>query len=95
MVISTITLNKWFLPPYFIALFALRIIRSGFSHPQQIYIPLAFSFILTRADLAIYPNIDQYFPLIFYLAALLWPKVFEFSLKVNFILAYVAPWQIR
>uniref|UniRef100_A0A158Q7T0 Pecanex-like protein n=1 Tax=Elaeophora elaphi TaxID=1147741 RepID=A0A158Q7T0_9BILA len=94
MVISTITSNKWTLHPYFIALFALRILRSAFSQPQLMFLPLAFSFLLTKADLAKYPHIDRYFPLLFYFAALVWPKLLEFSLKINFILAYVAPWQI-
>ncbi|EJD75556.1 hypothetical protein LOAG_17322 [Loa loa] len=94
LVISTITSNKWTLHPYFIALFALRILRSAFSQPQLMFLPLAFSFLLTKADLAKYSNIDHYFPLLFYLATLIWPKLLEFSLKINFILAYVAPWQI-
>ncbi|KAM3719263.1 Pecanex-like protein [Dirofilaria immitis] len=94
LVISTVTSNKWTLHPYFIALFALRILRSAFSQPQLMFLPLAFSFLLTKADLAKHSDIDRYFPLFFYLAALFWPKVLEFSLKINFILAYVAPWQI-
>ncbi|KAK6104128.1 Pecanex protein (C-terminus) family protein [Brugia pahangi] len=93
-VVSSITINKWTLHPYFIALFALRILRSAFSQPQLIFLPLAFSFLLTKADLAKYSDIDRYFPLLFYLATLVWPKLLEFSLKINFILAYVAPWQI-
>ncbi|VDK67390.1 unnamed protein product [Litomosoides sigmodontis] len=94
LVISTITNNKWTLHPYFIALFSLRILRSAFSQSQLMFLPLAFSFLLTKADLAKYSNIDRYFPLFFYFAALVWPKLVEFSLKINFILAYVAPWQI-
>uniref|UniRef100_A0A8R1XL01 Pecanex-like protein n=1 Tax=Onchocerca volvulus TaxID=6282 RepID=A0A8R1XL01_ONCVO len=94
LVISTITSNKWTLHPYFIALFALRILRSAFSQPQLMFLPLAFSFLLTKADLAKYSDIDRYFPLFFYLATLVWPKLLEFSLKINFILAYIAPWQI-
>ncbi|CAG9536856.1 unnamed protein product [Cercopithifilaria johnstoni] len=94
LVTSTITNNKWALHPYFIALFALRILRSAFSQPQLMFLPLAFSFLLTQADLAKYSDIDRYFPLLFYFAALVWPKLLEFSLKINFILAYVAPWQI-
>ncbi|OZC11324.1 hypothetical protein X798_01740 [Onchocerca flexuosa] len=94
LVISTITSNKWTLHPYFIALFALRILRSAFSQPQLMFLPLAFSFLLTKADLAKYSDIDRYFPLFFYLVTLVWPKLLEFSLKINFILAYIAPWQI-
>ncbi|VDO33843.1 unnamed protein product, partial [Onchocerca flexuosa] len=94
LVISTITSNKWTLHPYFIALFALRILRSAFSQPQLMFLPLAFSFLLTKADLAKYSDIDRYFPLFFYMVTLVWPKLLEFSLKINFILAYIAPWQI-
>ncbi|VDN04328.1 unnamed protein product [Thelazia callipaeda] len=94
LVASTVTSNKWTLHPYFIALFAFRILRSAFSQPQLVFIPLGFSFLLTKADFAGYSNIDLYFPLLFYTAAFIWPKVVEFSLKINFILAYVAPWQI-
>ncbi|VDM21560.1 unnamed protein product [Wuchereria bancrofti] len=87
-VVSSITSNKWTLHPYFIALFALRILRSAFSQPQLMFLPLAFSFLLTKADLAKYSDIDRYFPLLFYLATLVWPKLLEFSLKINFILAW-------
>ncbi|CAD5210207.1 unnamed protein product [Bursaphelenchus okinawaensis] len=34
------------------------------------------------------------FLLLFYLLALLWPKVEELLLKLNFIFVYIAPWQI-
>ncbi|EJW79920.1 hypothetical protein WUBG_09171, partial [Wuchereria bancrofti] len=85
-VVSSITSNKWTLHPYFIALFALRILRSAFSQPQLMFLPLAFSFLLTKADLAKYSDIDRYFPLLFYLATLVWPKLLEFSLKINLFL---------
>ncbi|MCP9261829.1 Pecanex-like protein 3 [Dirofilaria immitis] len=62
LVISTVTSNKWTLHPYFIALFALRILRSAFSQPQLMFLPLAFSFLLTKADLAKHSDIDRYFP---------------------------------
>uniref|UniRef100_A0A9J2PCS3 Pecanex-like protein n=1 Tax=Ascaris lumbricoides TaxID=6252 RepID=A0A9J2PCS3_ASCLU len=94
LVISTTSQNNWSLHPYFIALFSLRVLRSAFSQPQLLYIPLAFSFLLVHTDLSAYEHIEGYFPLILYLASILWPKALELALKLNFILAYVAPWQI-
>uniref|UniRef100_A0A0M3KC02 Pecanex-like protein n=1 Tax=Anisakis simplex TaxID=6269 RepID=A0A0M3KC02_ANISI len=94
MIVSTISVNKWTLHPYFLALFSLRLLRSAYCQPQLLYIPLAFSFLLIHADLSVLTNIDAYFPLIVYLSVLIWPKAMEVALKLNFILAYVAPWQI-
>ncbi|KHN71696.1 Protein pecanex, partial [Toxocara canis] len=95
LIISTISQNDWVLHPYFTALFSLRLLRSAFSQPQLLYIPLVFSFLLVRADLSAFAHVDDYFPLILYLSVLVWPKAMEVALKLNFIVAYVAPWQIR
>lgn len=94
LVVSTISVNCWALHPCFLALFGMRLLRSGFSQPQLLYVPLGFSILLTKFDLAAFKGIENYFPLILFISAILWPKIIELALKLNFILAYVAPWQI-
>lgn len=72
---------------------ALRLLRGAFCHPQLLYMPLAAALLLTSVDLRRYAY-DAYFPLIFYSLVIIWPKILELMLKMEFVLAYIAPWQI-
>uniref|UniRef100_A0A0N5AAH9 Pecanex-like protein n=1 Tax=Syphacia muris TaxID=451379 RepID=A0A0N5AAH9_9BILA len=93
-IISTVSINNWRLPPWFLSLFALKMLRTAFCQPQTIYIPLAFSFLLLHADLSGYENIENFFPLILFTTTVFWPKVLELYEKMSFIIIYTAPWQI-
>ncbi|VDK47769.1 unnamed protein product [Cylicostephanus goldi] len=101
---AVLTECGWYLPwARFIApLIVLRFLRGGFSHPQLIYVPLALAFTLTRFDwktglpfgLSNEISPSTVFPLVLYLLIVLYPKWLELYLKMSFVMAYVAPWQI-
>ncbi|CAI4226319.1 unnamed protein product [Auanema sp. JU1783] len=93
----------WSLPlgAYLTPLICLRLLRGGFSHPQLLYVPLILSLIITRYDWASHVPIifeklspSALFAVTFYISVILYPKWLELYLKINFIMAYVAPWQI-
>lgn len=83
---------KWIVP-FILPVVGLRLLRGGFSHPQLVYIPLLGSSLLLALDLGRY-GVNGYFPLCFYAFVVVWPKVLELILKLEFVLAYIAPWQI-
>ncbi|KAK6734457.1 hypothetical protein RB195_017939 [Necator americanus] len=83
-------------------LIILRFLRGGFSHPQLIYVPLALAFTVTRFDwktglpfgLSVEMSPSTVFPLVLYILIVFYPKWLELYLKMSFVMAYVAPWQI-
>uniref|UniRef100_A0A1I7Z4I6 Pecanex-like protein n=1 Tax=Steinernema glaseri TaxID=37863 RepID=A0A1I7Z4I6_9BILA len=102
LIVSTMTIYAWRLPlvPYvFSALIAFRLLRTAYSQPQMLYMPLMGALLLSvRVDdnvaIAAIDTGTCAFPVAFYLFAVLWPKVRELMLKMHFICAYIAPWQI-
>jgi hypothetical protein len=83
---------KWVVP-IVLPVVGLRLLRGGFCHPQLVYIPLLGSSLLLMLDLERH-HVADYFPLCFYVFVAVWPKVLELVLKLEFVLAYIAPWQI-
>jgi hypothetical protein len=96
LVVSTLTRWGWQQPggPAMTALIALRLCRGGFARPQGAYLPLLAACLLAECDLRS-RNVQQLFPTIFTVLVIVWPKCEELLLKLHFVLAYVAPWQIR
>ncbi|KAK6015681.1 pecanex protein, partial [Ostertagia ostertagi] len=101
---AVLTECGWLLPMATIIgpLITLRFLRGGFSHPQLIYVPLALAFTVTRFDwktgspfgLPDQMSPATLFPLILYVLIVFYPKWLELYLKMSFVMAYVAPWQI-
>ncbi|VDO04204.1 unnamed protein product [Haemonchus placei] len=99
---AVLTECGWLLPVARIIapLIILRLLRGGFSHPQLIYVPLALAFTVTRFDwktgspFGIPEQVSTLFPLILYILIVFYPKWLELYLKMSFVMAYVAPWQI-
>ncbi|KAK5974599.1 hypothetical protein GCK32_003176 [Trichostrongylus colubriformis] len=101
---AVLTECGWLLPMARIVgpLIVLRFLRGGFSHPQLIYVPLALAFTVTRFDwktgspfgIPDEMSPTTLFPLILYILIVLYPKWLELYLKMSFVMAYVAPWQI-
>lgn len=90
-----------FWPLALLTLCAFRVMRGGYAQPQQMYVPLAFTLMLSAlgvigdSDGRREDNLAFLTPLTtLYLLVAIWPKVQEFVLKLNFILVYIAPWQI-
>ncbi|CAJ0957448.1 unnamed protein product, partial [Mesorhabditis belari] len=105
LVVGTMTEFGWRLPypVLFLPLFAIKILRTGYSAPQSLFVPLALSFLLTRFDwvftapIPLFTNMTSsidLFPIMLYFLVLIYPKWLELYLKLSFVLAYVAPWQI-
>ncbi|PAV81743.1 hypothetical protein WR25_19067 [Diploscapter pachys] len=104
VVLSFATECGWALPAKVILLplICMRILRGGYSHPQLLYSPLAFSLIFCVADsgsglpFGILKGVSCWslMPLVLYISVVLYPKWLEFYLKLQFVLSYVAPWQI-
>ncbi|CAJ0573510.1 unnamed protein product, partial [Mesorhabditis spiculigera] len=105
LVVSTITEYGWRIPypVVFLPLFCIKILRTGYCAPQALYIPLGLSFLLARFDcvnscsIPFFPqltSLTDLFPMVFLTFAVIYPKWHELYLKLSFVLAYVAPWQI-
>ncbi|UMM13980.1 hypothetical protein L5515_001989 [Caenorhabditis briggsae] len=105
LIISIVTENSWTVPfPWFILpLVCLRLLRGGFSQPQLMYIPVGVAFLAAAFDLKHVIDIQydgksltswNLLPIIMYICVSFYPKVVELYLKIAFIGAYVAPWQI-
>ncbi|CAD6194804.1 unnamed protein product [Caenorhabditis auriculariae] len=85
-----------------VPLISMRILRGGYTQPQMIYVPLAFSTIASLFDwhfglpFHLFTDIPSWnlMPPLAFLLILVYPKFVEFYLKINFVMAYVAPWQI-
>ncbi|KIH61297.1 pecanex protein, partial [Ancylostoma duodenale] len=101
---AVLTECGWYLPWARVVapLIILRFLRGGFSHPQLIYVPLALAFTVTRFDwktglpfgLSDEVSPTTVFPLVLYILIVFYPKWLELYLKMSFVMAYVAPWQI-
>ncbi|CAL2028093.1 unnamed protein product [Caenorhabditis brenneri] len=105
LIISMVTENGWSIPlPWLILpLICLRLLRGGFSQPQLMYIPIAVALLAAAFDLKHVINIEyngkpltswNLLPIIMYICVSVYPKIVELYLKIAFIMAYVAPWQI-
>ncbi|CAB3408931.1 unnamed protein product [Caenorhabditis bovis] len=110
MVCSVMTENNWSLPyPWLLyPLISMRLLRGGFAQPQLMCIPIGFAFLASAFDLRNLIGLNSLIsklagknlnswsllPIVMYVCVLVYPKLVEFYLKINFVLVYVAPWQI-
>ncbi|XP_076061039.1 pecanex isoform X2 [Oratosquilla oratoria] len=69
----------------------LKCFRSVYSQPQHQYLILAFTKLFFKWDMR---NLSQTFIVDYFFMSIIFSKVFEFVLKVKFIVTYIAPWQI-
>ncbi|CAD5215033.1 unnamed protein product [Bursaphelenchus xylophilus] len=104
-IISFLTTDKWIFESILLTtLISFRLFRQAYSAPQMLYVPFGATFIITASNFHsnVYENtfFQRFFPqkppflLLFYLLAVIWPKIEELLLKLNFIFVYIAPWQI-
>lgn len=71
---------------------ALKALRSSFSDPSYQYLILCFSVLLFRFDLG--NTVSETFLLDYCLTSIVFCKSYEFLLKIQFVITYIAPWQI-
>ncbi|KAI1727558.1 pecanex-like protein 1 [Ditylenchus destructor] len=93
LVANMMTTQAWkmpFLSVILMALCSFRLARTGYAQPQLLTAPLIFTFSVYSTSK--YASTSALFVL--YVLAVIWPKVQECILKLQFIFVYIAPWQI-
>ncbi|KAI1719944.1 pecanex-like protein 1 [Ditylenchus destructor] len=109
LVVNMMTTQAWKMPFWSVILMALcsfRLARTGYAQPQLLTAPLMFTFSVCSAGLVasadvMYRKTDPISKdastsalFVLYVLAVIWPKVQECILKLQFIFVYIAPWQI-
>ncbi|XP_047028017.1 pecanex-like protein 1 isoform X1 [Helicoverpa zea] len=72
---------------------ALKCLRNAYSEPDSQYLILVFAVLLFQRDLSS-QKISETFLVDYFITAIIFSKVYEFLLKVQFVVTYIAPWQI-
>uniref|UniRef100_A0A6B2E6G3 Pecanex-like protein n=1 Tax=Phlebotomus kandelakii TaxID=1109342 RepID=A0A6B2E6G3_9DIPT len=75
----------------FVVICGLKCVRSSFSDPASQYLILIFSVLFFRLD---YMASSETFLINYFFISILYKKTCDFLLKVQFIVTYIAPWQI-
>ncbi|KAL1138408.1 hypothetical protein AAG570_008472 [Ranatra chinensis] len=70
---------------------SLKCLRCSFSQPQDQYLVLTFTVLFFQVD---YPQYSHTFLVDYFITAIILSKTYEFLLKVQFVVTYIAPWQI-
>ncbi|XP_044147150.1 pecanex-like protein 2 [Bufo gargarizans] len=76
---------------FMIAVSGMKLLRSVFCNPSQQYITLGFTVIFFQFD---YGSISESFLLDFYVISIIFYKICDLLQKLQYVLTYVAPWQI-
>ncbi|XP_056422976.1 pecanex-like protein 2 isoform X3 [Hyla sarda] len=79
------------LDAFIIAVSGMKLMRSCFCNPSQQYITLGFTVILFQFD---YSSISESFLLDFYVISIMFYKIWDLLQKLQYVFAYIAPWQI-
>ncbi|XP_053608711.1 pecanex-like protein 1 isoform X2 [Plodia interpunctella] len=72
---------------------ATKCLRNAYSEPDTQYLILVFAFLLFQRDLSS-RSISETFLIDYFITAIIFNKVYEFLLKIQFVVTYIAPWQI-
>ncbi|XP_068632284.1 pecanex-like protein 1 [Battus philenor] len=72
---------------------ALKCLRNAYSEPESQYLILVFAVLIFQLDLSS-QKMSETFLVDYFLMAIIFNKVYEFLLKVQFVVTYIAPWQI-
>ncbi|CEF60456.1 Pecanex family-containing protein [Strongyloides ratti] len=91
---STYTWKVPFYPPIISTIILFKISRTAYSQPYNLYSSLFFTYLLMYYDFSRWYGEFGNEIIIWYLLTIMWPKIQEFRLKLDFIFAYIAPWQI-
>ncbi|XP_073980876.1 pecanex isoform X2 [Rhodnius prolixus] len=69
----------------------LKALRSAFSQPHDQFLVLIFAVLIFQVD---FPQHSSTFLVDYFITAIALNKTYEFLLKVQFVVTYIAPWQI-
>ncbi|GBP53300.1 Pecanex-like protein 1 [Eumeta japonica] len=72
---------------------ALKCLRNAYSEPDSQYLILVFAVLLFQKDFST-SKLSETFLVDYFITAIIFNKVYEFLLKVQFVVTYIAPWQI-
>ncbi|CAK1583049.1 unnamed protein product [Parnassius mnemosyne] len=72
---------------------ALKCLRNAYSDPDSQYLILVFAVLIFQLDLSS-QKMSETFLVDYFVMAIIFNKVYEFLLKVQFVVTYIAPWQI-
>ncbi|XP_060804303.1 pecanex-like protein 1 isoform X2 [Amyelois transitella] len=72
---------------------ATKCLRNAYSEPDTQYLILVFAFLLFQRDLSS-RSMSETFLIDYFITAIIFSKVYEFLLKIQFVVTYIAPWQI-
>ncbi|XP_073946549.1 pecanex [Choristoneura fumiferana] len=72
---------------------ALKCLRNAYSEPESQYLILVFAYLLFQRDLSS-QKVSEQFLIDYFITAIIFSKVYEFLLKIQFVVTYIAPWQI-
>uniref|UniRef100_A0A1B0CEQ8 Pecanex-like protein n=2 Tax=Lutzomyia longipalpis TaxID=7200 RepID=A0A1B0CEQ8_LUTLO len=75
----------------FVVMCGLKCVRSSFSDPGSQYLILIFSVLFFRLD---YTASSETFLINYFFISIIYKKTCDFLLKIQFIVTYIAPWQI-
>ncbi|XP_038656426.1 pecanex-like protein 2 [Scyliorhinus canicula] len=70
---------------------SMKLLRSTFCNPTYQYVTLSFTVLFFQFD---YSSISETFLLDFFLMSILFSKLWDLLHKLQFVMTYIAPWQI-
>nr|XP_019568442.1 PREDICTED: pecanex-like protein 2 isoform X1 [Rhinolophus sinicus] len=76
---------------FLVTLAGMKLLRTSFCNPAHQYIHLSVTVIFFRFD---YKDISESFLLDFFVMSILFSKLRDLLLKLQFVITYVAPWQM-
>ncbi|XP_017064218.1 protein pecanex [Drosophila eugracilis] len=90
---SQLIVTKFGLPwgTLIVAICALKFVRNAYSDPTNQYLIIIFTVLLFRIDFAM---ATETFIIDYFFVSLAFRKCCDFLLKLQFIVTYIAPWQI-
>ncbi|XP_053568243.1 LOW QUALITY PROTEIN: pecanex-like protein 2 [Bombina bombina] len=74
-----------------ITIAGMKLLRSAFSDPLHQFVTLGFTVVFFKFD---YGTISESFLLDYFIMSILFDKLWDFLKKLQYILTYIAPWQI-
>ncbi|KAI8505516.1 hypothetical protein Bbelb_167050, partial [Branchiostoma belcheri] len=74
-----------------VSLCGLKLLRGSFSNTLHQHVILIFTYFFFHYD---FPHASETFLIDFYCMSILFSKLYDFLLKLRFVLTYIAPWQI-
>nr|XP_032646629.1 pecanex-like protein 2 isoform X2 [Chelonoidis abingdonii] len=76
---------------FLITIAGMKLLRSSFCNPVHQFVTLSFTVIFFQFD---YRDISENFLLDFFMMSIVFHKLWELLQKLQFVMTYIAPWQI-